>query len=127
MPTPECYAEATKHISTTYNAIPDGDLHGLKSCLASGYPFIFGFMVYESFETQEVGRTGRMPMPAPNEPNLGGHAVMGVGYDDDTQCVIVRNSWGTQWGDEGYFHMPYAYISNPSLASDFWQITTVTG
>lgn len=127
IPTPECYAEATQHSSTAYHSIPDGDLHGLKSCLASGYPFIFGFTVYPNFESQEVGRTGRLTMPVPNEAPLGGHAVMGVGYDDATGCVIVRNSWGTQWGDDGYFHMPYEYISNPALASDFWQITTVSG
>jgi C1A family cysteine protease len=126
-PTEECFAAAISHVSTAYHAIPNGDLNSMKVCLASGYPFIFGFIVYESFESEEIARTGKMNMPSPTEKSLGGHAVMGVGYDDATQCMIVRNSWGAGWGDDGYFHMPYEYISNPGLASDFWQITTVTG
>ena len=61
-----------------------------------------------------------------NEQVLGGHAVMCVGYDDTNQWFIVRNSWGTDWGDGGYFYMPYAYMTNSQLANDFWEITAVS-
>ncbi|CAK9030609.1 unnamed protein product [Durusdinium trenchii] len=55
-------------------------------------------------------------------PVCGGHAVCAVGYDDFQQCFIVRNSWGEDWGDQGYFYMPYEYICHPQLAQDFWAI-----
>jgi C1A family cysteine protease len=66
--------------------------------------------------------TGLVPMPGPQEHCLGGHAVMIVGYDDETQHVIVRNSWGTDWGIKGYFWLPYEYVTNMDLAGDFWSI-----
>ena len=90
--------------------------------MAGGYPFEFGFTVYESFESQEVAQTGVVPMPQQTEKVLGGHAVMAVGYDDAQQRIIVRNSWGTSWGQQGYFTMPYAYLTNHQLSSDFWTI-----
>jgi C1A family cysteine protease len=52
-----------------------------------------------------------------------GHAVLMVGYDDATQRVIVRNSWGASWGQGGYFTMPYQYVVDRNLASDLWTIT----
>lgn len=101
----------------------------LKGVLASGYPVIFGFTVYESFESQEVASTGIVPMPGPDEQILGGHAVMIVGYDstDTTEPTKwkVRNSWGSGWGLSGYFIMPDAYILNPNLASDFWTAQSI--
>jgi C1A family cysteine protease len=96
----------------------------MQGCLASGYPFVFGFTVYESFESQAVAQSGVVPMPAAGEQVLGGHCVVAVGYDDSQQRFIMRNSWGTSWGQQGYFTMPYAYLTqtNPALASDFWTI-----
>ena len=97
----------------------------MKGCLAQGYPFVFGFTVYESFESQPVAQTGVVPMPASGEAVLGGHAVMAVGYDDSQQRFIVRNSWGNGWGMQGYFTIPYAYLLDSHLASDFWTIRLV--
>ena len=97
----------------------------LKSCLASGYPFVFGFTVYESFESQAVAKTGVVPMPAHTEKVLGGHAVLSVGYDDASQRFIVMNSWSAAWGQKGFFTIPYAYLTDRGLASDFWTISTV--
>jgi C1A family cysteine protease len=121
-PAGACFAEAGLHKIVSYSAIDNANIHELKSCLARGLPFVFGFMVSDSFESEEVAATGIMKMPLPNENFVGGHAVMGVGYDDDKQVFIVRNSWGTEWGDKGYFYMPYAFISDPNLAKDFWVI-----
>jgi len=91
----------------------------------SGYPFVFGFTVYQSFESQQVASTGVVPMPSPSEQTVGGHAVMAVGYDDSQQQFIVRNSWGTGWGMAGYFTMPYAYLIQSNLSDDFWTIRVV--
>jgi C1A family cysteine protease len=99
----------------------------LKGCLAAGSPFVFGFTVYESFEGQAVAASGVVPMPGSNEKVVGGHAVMAVGYDDDAQRFIVRNSWGPGWGMDGYFTIPYAYVTASNLANDFWTIKMVQG
>ena len=101
------------------------DVNQLKGCLASGFPFVFGFAVYESFESPQVANTGQVPMPQSNEAFLGGHAVMAVGYDEAKQRFIVRNSWGKNWGMNGYFTMPYPYLLQRSLSSDFWTIRRV--
>ena len=118
------YTEAKKHQALVYRRVL-ANLHQMQGCLASGYPFVFGFSVYESFMTPDVAKTGKVPLPARGEQLLGGHAVLAVGYDDADQSFIVRNSWGTGWGTKGYCRMPYAYLTNPQLARDFWAIYTV--
>ena len=80
---------------------------------------------YQSFESDEVASTGVMPLPAKDEKLLGGHAVAAVGFDDNKKCMIVRNSWGEDWGDNGYFYMPYKFIINPAFCSDFWVVEKV--
>jgi C1A family cysteine protease len=99
----------------------------LKGCLAAGYPFVFGFVVYESFEDPAVGvaTTGNAPMPSANEKPLGGHAVLCVGYDESSQRFLVRNSWGAAWGLKGSFTLPYAYLTDGNLADDMWTIRIV--
>jgi C1A family cysteine protease len=123
-PTQECYQVALQHRAIVYQRVVR-DLNQMKGCLASGYPFVFGFTVYESFESQQVAQDGHVPMPQPNEQELGGHAVLAVGYDDTNQWFIVRNSWGENWGMKGYFTLPYAYLTSRGLSSDFWTIRTV--
>src|SRR5215471_16217728 len=116
-PTQSCYKEAEKHQAVSYQRLVQ-TLSQLKGCLASGYPFVFGFTVYESFESQEVAKTGVVPMPAAGEKVLGGHAVVAVGYDDASQRFISRNSWGAAWGMAGYFTIPYGYLTDGNLADD---------
>ena len=123
-PSDQCYREALQHRVTRYQRIPRV-LNQFKGCLAHGFTFVFGFRVYESFESDEVGRTGVVPMPATGEQALGGHAVLAVGYDDEQQRFIVRNSWGEGWGMGGYFTLPYAYLMDRGLASDFWTVLQV--
>lgn len=96
-----------------------------KSCLAAGFPFVFGFSVYESFLGSEIAGNGEMRLPERNESLVGGHAVVAVGYHDRTRNFIVRNSWGKGWGKDGYFLMPYAYLLQPDLSDDFWTIRLV--
>jgi C1A family cysteine protease len=99
----------------------------MRNCLAQGYPFVFGFSVYESFESEEVATTGVVNIPKPGEQLLGGHAVMAVGYNDKAQRFIVRNSWGTDWGKAGYFSIPFAYLASRDLSDDFWTIRRAEG
>ncbi|HTJ49431.1 MAG TPA: C1 family peptidase [Cyclobacteriaceae bacterium] len=123
-PSAKCYTDAVNHKAISYAKVTQSAAQ-LKSCLASGYPVVFGFTVYESFESEEVAQTGNAPMPGTDESILGGHCVVAVGYDDASQRFICRNSWGTSWGIQGYFTLPYAYILSSDLASDFWTIRKV--
>ena len=117
-PSKQCFSEALKNQAIQYMAVQQTPLQ-LKSCLADGYPFVFGFMVYSNF--MNIGANGIMPMPAGAVE--GGHAVMCVGYNETH--YIIRNSWGSKWGDKGYFYMPYEYMHNENLCSDFWTIRKV--
>ena len=121
-PPKTCYTAARTDLISQYQRLDNTQIDMLKTCLASGEVFIFGFTVYESFMSQQVATTGVVPMPQPREATVGGHAVVAVGYDDSTSTFWVRNSWGTSFGMQGYMTMPYAYLTNSSLASDFWQI-----
>lgn len=94
-PVAKAYAEGAKHCISSYLRLLS--LNDMRQCLASGFPFVFGFSVYESFESPAVARTGVMSMPDSSERLLGGHAVMAVGYDDAKKRLVVRNSWGSQW------------------------------
>jgi len=123
-PPKECYAEAIDHKVLTYARVPQSH-EDLKAAINEGFPISFGFVVFESFMTKEVQETGYMKMPSLYEQQVGGHAVLAVGYDDAKKHFIVRNSWGEEWGDKGYFYMPYEYID--LLGMDFWVIQTVEG
>ena len=122
------YIEAEKNQALVYQRIrrPDNNRsQDMLLCLSMGFPFVTGFAVYESFESDEVARTGIVPMPEATESMLGGHAILVVGYDLDKQQYICRNSWGTEWGDHGDFYMPFAYLENRQLSSDQWTLRTV--
>jgi C1A family cysteine protease len=123
-PPSKAYSDAAKNKAVSYRRIAR-TLPEMKGCLAEGYPWVFGFTVYESFETAQVAKTGLVPMPASSEQVLGGHAVLCVGYDDSQQRLIVRNSWGPGWAIKGYFLMPYAYLLDSNLSDDFWTIRNV--
>ena len=123
-PSAQCYTAALQEKVAQYQRLVS-NLNQFKGCLADGYPFVLGISVYESFESPAVAASGNVPMPAPSEQQIGGHAVLCVGYDDAHQWFIVRNSWGVGWGQQGYFTLPYAYLIQPGLASDFWTIRLV--
>jgi C1A family cysteine protease len=120
----ECYDTALNNQVISYRRI-NQTLDQMRGCLAEGFPFVFGCAVYPSFEDKSVTETGKVPLPSLDEVVLGGHAMMAVGYDDAEESFIVRNSWGEDWGLHGYCLMPYAYLTNGDLASDFWTIRSV--
>ena len=121
-PTPACYDDAKGKTISKYERLRQ-DIDQFRACLKEGYPFAFGFSMYNSFI---IKKNGLMPMPSDkeiastSEPDM--HGVLAVGYNDNTQCITVLNSWGKSFGDKGYFYMPYKYISNPKLAHNFWKI-----
>lgn len=119
-PSSKAYADALHYQIISYYRLRTMDQ--MKHTLASGYPFVFGFAVFESFESPQVAADGIVPLPQKDERLLGGHAVMAVGYDDREKQFIVRNSWGISWGQKGYCMMPYDYLIKRNLASDFWTI-----
>ena len=156
-PPPNCYSQASQNIALTFNAVSQS-LDQIKATIRSGYPIEFGFKVFNFFESSYVADTGMLicpQNPIDMSTNLGGHAVVMIGYNDNIQTLngmgvfIVRNSWGSNWGDGGYFFMPYQYLTGPSnpqsgtdifgnkyytdltgnalsLISDLWYISTVT-
>jgi C1A family cysteine protease len=123
-PPAKAYADALHHRAIQYMRVPQTE-QDLRACLASGSPVVFGFTVYESFESSAVEATGIVPLPTSDETRLGGHAVLAVGYDDTQRTFLVRNSWGASWGQAGYCTMPYDYVLNNDLADDFWTIQRV--
>jgi C1A family cysteine protease len=123
-PPAPCFKDALTHKTVNYMSVARV-LTQMQGCLADGYPFVIGFTVYESFESPQVAKTGKLNMPAANEQVVGGHAVLVVGYDNTAKRFIVRNSWGDGWGLKGYFTMPYDYLLNANLSDDFWTIRLV--
>ena len=119
-PAPACYKEAKCHTITSYNRLSTVD--EMRACLADGFPFVFGFTVYQAFESEEVEKSGVLDMPGPDEKVVGGHAVMAAGYDDKAKRFIARNSWDVTWGQAGYFTIPYDYLADRNLSDDFWTI-----
>jgi C1A family cysteine protease len=121
-PSQKCYKDAVSHHAVNVKNI-NNTMKDMKNALSNGYPFVVGITIYESFESDDVEKTGMVNMPSPSESCYGGHAVVCVGYDDEKKIWIMRNSWGSKWGDGGYFYLPYAYLLSDDLASDLWCVT----
>jgi len=116
-PSPECYKQALSRRISVYERIRD--VSDIIACLAEGFPVVFGIAIYESFESEEVKRTGIVPMPAKYETMIGGHCMLVVGYDTKERRFIVRNSWG-KWGDDGYCYIPFRYVEK--FGDDLWTV-----
>lgn len=97
-----------------------------KTLLSNDLPIVYGMLLYDSFMSRTTAQTGIVPMPdTSRESIVGGHAVILVGYNDATQMFLGMNSWGPKWGDNGFFHIPYQYILDPSLCWDFYSIKSI--
>lgn len=138
-PTAFCYAFAQNYQSISYYRLdpsgtsPSALLERIKSNLAAGLPSMFGFTVYSSI-VQANDNGGKIPFPTKGDKIEGGHAVVAAGYDDKmkiknknlggietTGALLIRNSWGTEWGENGYGWLPYEYVLK-GLADDWWSI-----
>ena len=119
----EAKNDALNRKVTRYERV--NDFNGCIDALTNGYPVVMGFLVYQSFMAANVAKTGIMPYPnTKREKLLGGHAVLLVGYNKTKKVFIARNSWGTNWGDKGYFYMPFDIVK-PNMSSDYWIIKSV--
>jgi C1A family cysteine protease len=122
-PPQSTYNDAVNHVITSYQRL-NQNLSQLQGCLAAGFPFVFGFSVFSGWYTQHPQPT-IIPIPSNSDTLVGGHAVLCVGYDNEKGLFKIRNSWGPQVGDNGYFYMPYAYVTESNLANDLWVINAV--
>jgi C1A family cysteine protease len=120
-PASRCYKEATSRKIKVYRRMKQ-TLYDMQYCISSGFPFVFGFEVYSAFENLTKKNKWTLNIPTSREDYLGGHAVCAVAFNSKTKLFTIRNSWGKRWGYNGYFYMPYNYIINKELASDFWVI-----
>ncbi len=130
-PTAFCYAFASNFQAIKYFRLDPSPLTGpevldnIKSYLAAGFPSMFGFPVYDEY--MHIPATGQAAFPAANSKLYGGHANVAVGYDDDLTingdqgALLVRNSWGTGWGLDGYAWLSYRYVTE-GLAVDWWSV-----
>jgi C1A family cysteine protease len=106
-------------------------LDSVKKYLEAGIPSMFGFWGFSSYKDSDV--VGGIPYPGEGEKAEWGHAIVAVGYDDakkiknlksgktTTGALLIRNSWGKEWGDKGYGWLPYDYVLY-NVASDFWSL-----
>ena len=124
-PPAAAYHEAEVYRAKSYFRVQQS-LSQIKGCLAEGFPAIIGFSVYDSMYDANGNPVTVLPMPSGGDNLLGGHAVLIVGYDDSKHLFTIRNSWGPDVQDHGYFYMPYSYAADPNLASDFWTIRGMT-
>lgn len=125
-PSKTAYKQALKFTAIEYERLDNTNKGELVDCLLDKRPFTLGFAVYSSFESDEVARTGIVPMPDyKNDYPVGGHAVACVGYNADTDRFICANSWGDDWAVKGYFTIPAAYLCDANLADDFWVLKSV--
>ena len=133
-PSAVAYKDALLHKSLKYASV-NVDVPSVQAVMAAGFPVVFGFTVYSSFMTDEVASSGVMPMPISSDSVEGGHAVLMAGYSTVSWTdkgtgrslppgLIVRNSWGADWGIGGYFIMPFDYVTS-DLSDDYWQIDVV--
>lgn len=123
-PITKAYKNADLYKVASYYRMDGTKLDHIRTCLAAGFPFVFGFTVYDNMVEADTNG-GIIPMPKADSRDEGGHAVCAVGYNDKTKLIKFRNSWGTDVGDKGYYYIPYEYITNPNLSDDFWTIRLV--
>ena len=117
VPPAAAYAEAAVHKVPKYWAIQQSG-YQMMSCLAEGYPFLFGIVVFDSMMSDEVAQTGQVPLPTDGDSQVGGHALCCVGYEHKSHWIF-QNSWGPKWGDKGFGYLPWEYLLDPQLGDDF--------
>jgi len=120
-PTPDVEQIASQHQITSYHAVPQDDLNAILHCIGSGYPVVLAINIFPAFESVDTLRMGMVPMPIKGERSLGAHAVCLLGYSMDKKLLLGANSWGSEWGDSGFFWLPFDYILK-GYSFDAWAV-----
>lgn len=138
-PSAFCYSYAQSYKTLKYFRLDRPELtkeillFQIQAVLAAGFPCIFGFTVYSSIYKEENIDKGYIPYPSKGDQVAGGHTVVAVGYDNYKQikhsdgekksmgALLIRNSWGTEWGQKGYGWLPYYYVIK-GLTADWWSL-----
>lgn len=133
-----CYSYAQNYQSLQYYRHDPSEtprktiLESVKTHLAAGLPVMFGFTVYSSYV--QADKNGMIPYPTKGERIAGGHAIVAVGYDDKLKiknenpggpetigAILIRNSWGKEWGEQGYGWLPYEFVLK-GVADEWWSL-----
>jgi len=126
-PSEAAYEAARPHRALKYKRLGRAKFDVLRTCLAEGWPFVFGLSLFAEFQSPAVVASGVVPMPADGEHFVGGHAVLAVGYDDASRSFLCMNSQGPTWGQAGFFTLPWDYVTNRDWTQDFWTLREVKG
>lgn len=124
-PSKQCFDDAKNHTAVVYMRVDSTNERNLLHILQLGVPYVFGMVLHDSFESDEVSWSGYVPVPKKGEKEVGAHAMVICGnkYVKDVNHFIVRNSWGKKMGDKGYYYIPSSMITDRSVSSDFWMLT----
>lgn len=125
-PTQTAYKSALNYQALEYQRVDSTSKLACVDALSQGFPIQVGFSVFDSFESYEVANTGEVPYPdLTKESMLGGHSTDIVGYDAIADRYELVNSWGLNWGVQGYYTMPARYLNDNNLADDFWIVRKI--
>jgi len=124
-PSKEAYNNAKNNYLIEGINIPN-ELEIIKYWLNKNEPIALSIAIYSNFMNFSSARTGKIGIPRENDKFIGGHAIVLCGYDENKKEFILRNSWGIYWGDNGYFYLPYDYITNKDLCNDLWIIRKIS-
>ena len=117
-PSTEAYTDATYRLIQNYRRVASID--NVIDALNSDYPVVFGMDVYKDFESvYDV-----VPIPDKNAEPTGAHAMCLVGYDMDKKYLLAKNSFGTDWGMQGYCWIPFGYAQDHMF--DMWVFDLLT-
>lgn len=117
----QCYQSAQTFQAFQFARTPNGE--AALSVLAQDFPVVFTMTAPLAYY-QAAAKTGIMPRPDEirTPPQPAGHSMLLVGYDLADRTYLVRNSWGPQFADNGYFRIPFETLDVWSLPNDYWTI-----
>jgi C1A family cysteine protease len=108
---PKAMFEDAKKLKVNQTIYAVGSIRGMRKAFSEGKPVVIAARLFNTFMSKETAKTGMVPVPnLKTDREVGGHAMMAVGFDNKRKLIIVRNSWGTDWADGGYCYMPYDYF-----------------
>lgn len=120
-PPHEAFLDSDKYKQVSYMKV-EQNVDVIKYTLSKGYPICFGIIAYSTLTNSTAMNTGKVELPRSNDSPKGGHAILLLGYDEESKVFIFQNSWSNYWGDHGFGYLPYDYVASSKHAADFWAI-----